>query len=773
MVNAPPVAYGAQDAGARPRTTGETSMGTRDDRARLRAPVGRRPGKPHGRAAQLIALSLAGALAGSAFTAGPVSAATVSLFSNGFETGSLAPWTTSKGVTLQQAVVADGSWAAQTTLNGAGAYASKLLLRAADEVTATVKVNVRSLGATTPAINFLKLRSGPGNVAIAEAYLTSSGLLGVRNDVAGVSTLSTSALAAGSGWHTVTLHGAVSTGRLDVTLDGTPVPALQLTGQGLGSVPVGRVQVGESNANRVADLVFDSVTVTGVAAGPAGPVFTDDFETGGLGGWTSNAGLTADQGLFAAGVWSARGVHAGAAGRSATKDLPAPLSDVTASTQVYVSSIGASSPAINFLKLRTAGGTAVAELYVTPANALGVRNDVTGVATQSVVPFARGRWHTVSLRATIPAGGGAAGKLSVVLDGVAVPDLQLTAQDVGSGPIGRIQLGENVAGRTADLSYDNVWVGAGGPPGDPVLAAVGDIACDPANPLFNQGYGTPTACAQMVVSDLILADPAIMQGASGFAVAPLGDVQYHCGGGAAFAASYDPSFGRFKNLSKPAIGNHELIKSSSSTPATDCDPTGKGMPYYAYFGARAGNPGYGYYSYELGAWHIIVLNSNCTSTTPCTYTSSQQGWLAADLAAHPAACTLAYFHHPLWSSGKFPTASSFPLVKTLDDAGVDVILAGHDHDYERFAMLRPGATGTDPGIPDPTGFREFVIGSGGANHTKLPGAIAQNSEVFNDNTFGYLRLTLHATSYDWEFVPEPGKTFTDSSAAAGSAGTCH
>jgi len=166
----------------------------------------------------------------------------------------------------------------------------------------------------------------------------------------------------------------------------------------------------------------------------------------------------------------------------------------------------------------------------------------------------------------------------------------------------------------------------------PVVAAVGDIACDPANPSYNGGDGTATACRMKATSDLLV-------GGGWSAVLLLGDNQYEDGALARYQASYDPTWGRVKGLTYPAPGNHEY-----GTPGA--------AGYFAYFGAAAGDPARGYYSFDLGAWHLVVLNSNCAAVSGCGPGSAQEQWLAADLAAHPGRCTLAYWHHPRFSSGQ-------------------------------------------------------------------------------------------------------------------------
>lgn len=288
---------------------------------------------------------------------------------------------------------------------------------------------------------------------------------------------------------------------------------------------------------------------------------------------------------------------------------------------------------------------------------------------------------------------------------------------------------------------------------DPFIMAAGDIACDPTNSSFNSGQGTSNACRQLYTSNLILnANPA--------AVLALGDDQYYCGGYNAFVQSYGLSWGRFNAKIHPVPGNHEYLTSGG----TDCTTANAGAAgYFQYFGSAAGQSGQGWYSYDIGRWHLIALNSNCGDVGGCSTSSPQGQWLLSDLAAHPAACTLAYWHIPLWSSGGRAASNMATITQILYKNNADVVLAGHDHDYERFALQ------DYLGNPDPTrGIRAFVVGTGGANHTVFT-TTAPNSEVRNATTFGLLKLTLLATSYDWKFVPDTGTgTFTDSGSAS-----CH
>jgi acid phosphatase type 7 len=227
-------------------------------------------------------------------------------------------------------------------------------------------------------------------------------------------------------------------------------------------------------------------------------------------------------------------------------------------------------------------------------------------------------------------------------------------------------------------------------------------------------------------------------------VIAVGDLAYPDGSKENFAC-YNQTWGFVKDRTRPAPGNHEFHAKGATF-------------YFQYFGKAAGDAGDGFYSYDLGAWHIISLNSECVDVGGCQAGSREERWLRADLAAHPASCTLAYFHKPLFSSGgkhgNDPDMKDF--FQALYDAHADVVLNGHDHDYERFAPQDPNAN------PDPVrGIREFVIGTGGKNHRPFAAPKA-NSEVRDDTAFGVLKLTLKPNGYDWLFIPESGKHFTDS-----------
>ena len=236
-----------------------------------------------------------------------------------------------------------------------------------------------------------------------------------------------------------------------------------------------------------------------------------------------------------------------------------------------------------------------------------------------------------------------------------------------------------------------------------------------------------------------------------------GDNAYDSGTASEFENCYDPSWGRPEILARtyPTVGNHEYDASQ--------DASG----YFGYFGAAGRVVSYdastkGYYSYDLGDWHVVALNSMCeqASVGGCGASSPMVTWLEEDLKANPSPCTLAYFHHPLFSSGSSSGGSSKmkPSWEALYAANADVILNGHLHNYERFAPQTPSGVRDDA-----QGIREFVVGTGGRSLNAFK-SNAANSEKSNANTYGVLKLTLHPSGYDWEFVPAAGQSssFTDS-----------
>jgi acid phosphatase type 7 len=260
---------------------------------------------------------------------------------------------------------------------------------------------------------------------------------------------------------------------------------------------------------------------------------------------------------------------------------------------------------------------------------------------------------------------------------------------------------------------------------DPVLVGAGDIAyC---------GSTGDSATARLLLS------------ISG-TVFTTGDNAYDRGTSTEYANCYGPTWGQVRSRTRPVSGNHEYLTSGAAG-------------YFGYFGSRAGTKGKGYYAYNVGSWRIYALNSNCAFVS-CSSTSAQAAWLKADLAANPRRCVMAYWHHPLFSSGEHGNNTTVkPLWNILYAYHADVVVNGHDHDYERFARQTPGGDRTERGI------REFVVGTGGRSHYAWS-TIKTNSLARNNTTYGVLKLTLHSTSYSWKFVPVAGKTYTDSGSTA-------
>jgi Concanavalin A-like lectin/glucanases superfamily/Bacterial Ig domain/Calcineurin-like phosphoesterase len=348
--------------------------------------------------------------------------------------------------------------------------------------------------------------------------------------------------------------------------------------------------------------------------------------------------------------------------------------------------------------------------------------DSTAPAVELTAPATIGGTVTLSATASDSVG---VGKVDFLVDGrvvatKAVPPytVQWTPSAADDGPV-------TITARALDAAGNAGADDAAATVGQ-LLYAAGDIAaCD--------STGDETTAA------LLDARPT-------GTVLTLGDNVYEAGTAAEFADCYEPSWGRHKSRTRPTIGNHEYGTAGAG-------------PYFDYFGAAAGERGKGWYSFDLGGWHVVVLNSNCP-LIPCGVGSEQEEWLRADLAAHPASCIMGVFHHPRFSSGgshgSLPHMQ--PFYQALYEAGADLVLSGHDHNYERFGRMLPW------GAVDPVhGVREFVVGTGGKELLAV-GLAQPGSQVRDSSAFGLLQLTLHATGYAWEFVAEPGGAFEDGGA---------
>jgi hypothetical protein len=276
-----------------------------------------------------------------------------------------------------------------------------------------------------------------------------------------------------------------------------------------------------------------------------------------------------------------------------------------------------------------------------------------------------------------------------------------------------------------------------------VVATAGDIACaaDPAG-LKSEERNSRIRCQSAATADLVSALDTD-------AVLTLGDHQYPDGSLERFRAGYHQTWGRFLPITHPVPGNHEYGTSGA-------------RGYFDYFGPAAGSPEAGYYSYDLGSWHVVALNSECRHIGGCGAGSTQERWLREDLAAHAASCTLAYWHRPRFSTGSHGSGSeTAALWRALDDAGADLVLSGHDHDYERFSALDAD------GVPSSTGMPSFVVGTGGDSYYRLHEPIV-GQEVGITSSPGVLQLVLTPDGFEWSFHtvgPTPSGTVADSGVA--------
>jgi hypothetical protein len=290
------------------------------------------------------------------------------------------------------------------------------------------------------------------------------------------------------------------------------------------------------------------------------------------------------------------------------------------------------------------------------------------------------------------------------------------------------------------------------------VAAVGDMACDPEDPDF--GATTRAQgdhCRQLAVSDLAVAmNPAVLLG--------LGDFQYELPTSEAYRTVYQPSFGRLRDRTVPVYGNQEYKVQDANT-------------FTAYFGDRVEDPR-GYWSQDLGRWHLVVLNSNCAAVAGgCATGSPQQAWLAGDLADNDRRCVIAAWHHPRWSTGIGGSDDrTGDLFRTLYDHEVELVLSGHEADYERFGPLNA------EGEPDAQGVRQFVVGTGGQAHYRPDAGDSRNergepavrrtgpaSEYVDYDHHGVLELELGPDSWRWSFHPLEGETPTEDEGSA----SCH
>jgi hypothetical protein len=339
------------------------------------------------------------------------------------------------------------------------------------------------------------------------------------------------------------------------------------------------------------------------------------------------------------------------------------------------------------------------------------RDGAATVASVRTCVAATGGWQPFPEAALVAASGG---------HQIEVDVFQLTNAVDGDGV--------EVAGLALDDGGPLTATAPATPAGDPVMLALADVAS-----CWSSG---DEATARLL--DTL-----------GGTIALAGDTEQNRGSADEYAGCYEPTWGRHLSRTRPAVGDHEYNTSGA-------------VPYWDYFGSAAGPRGEGWYSYDLGEWHVVVLNSNCDSVGGCGPGSPQYAWLEADLAAHAKDCTAAYFHFPLFSAGAIHggKAQVRPFWDVLHRYSAEFVFGGNDHTYQRFAPQTP-----DGVLDHERGIRQFVVGTGGTEHYPLGPPLA-NTEVQHTGTFGALRFTLRPGAYDWRFVPQSGKSFTDSGTKA-------
>lgn len=714
------------------------------------------PGRPLGRRACAAALVVAMSL--TLVTALPSGASATTLFSDGFESGNTSAWTKTVPVTMQPETgyFRSGTYGLEAISTGAGkTFVSKTLVPSQPELYARVWFDVISQGSK---VTLLRFR--PGLSSLVAVAVTTKGALNLTDSFTGISYSSPNGLVTPGGWHLLQVHVNVTVGRVDVWLDGLQISKLSRS-VSLGTTPVSKMEVGESAGARTYDVAFDDVAIDTAYIGPTVPT-----------------GLQ------------------GSAPSSTEADLtwdPPSSTDPSVTYTVYRSADSAdlSPPVVGTSTGQTFVDRAVAAsstyfYWVDAVDPTGQHSPRTDPPVQVVTldPSGTPPGQPQGLAAAAPASRRvdltwlpnppSDGVENYIIDrapdAVSVPEQLGIVTDTSfsdsTAEPGTSYFYSIRAQNTGGASPDSAQVSVTTPSDtDPMIAAAGDIACDPADPKV---AGTDSKhCQQQATANLLGQGPA-----GGYAaILPLGDAQYDCGGLSAFQQVYANSWGQspYMGNTMPVPGNHEYNNSASSS-GTGCPATHNGSGFYSYFSQFTyftsptvyGSPSTGYYSYDIGGWHIIALNAECGYIHGCLAGSTEETWLAADLAAHPSQCTMAYWHQPRWADGSHTSDPSYDAFwRDLYAAGAELVLNGHEHMYERFAPQTPD------GVSDPvTGITQITAGTGGEGHAKA-GVPLPLSLVSNSDTFGVLQVTLHPDSYEWHFAPAAvpgGGTFNESGA---------
>jgi chitodextrinase len=689
-------------------------------------------------------------------------AVATSFFSDGFESGNLLAWTSTVGgfAAVQDAGFAfGGSWYGRATSAGPSTYAQKTFASAQSEIYTQTAVNVISTPSGFSGLTLLRLMTASG-AAIVSLKLDKTLHLTIKNQLSGSQVTSATTLASGA-WHVLQLHARVSgslSSLVEVWLDGAQVTDLTSSAS-LGTVAFGGLLLGNLGTTGGFTVGFDEVVADTAFIGGTPPGTPTNLHTTSV--TSSRVSLAWDPVSGAAGY----GVYRG--GTKLFDVTSASFEDTTVqpSTQ-YTYTVDAFAGT-----LRSAPTPGLDVTTPDPTPPATPTNLHTTSVTSSRVSLA---WDPVS---------GAAG-YGVYRGGTKLFDVTSASFDdttVQPSTLYTYTV-DAFAGTLRSAPSPGLDVTTPAQAGSIVVRAAGDIACDPADPNFNGGAGTATKCQQMATSNLLSgADNVLIPG----------DTQYDCDGAAAFPQSFGPSWGRFKSVTWAAVGDNAYNTPTQSPNGTGCTTNRDAAGYFGYFGNRGGSvtatplPGVsqstipGVYSFNLPegctpglggtcTWHIVALNSNCDLIGTCSAGSPIDTWLQQDLANNTwAGCTLAFEHHPRFTSkanggGPQVNGKMLQLWKDYVSGGVDVVLNGHTHFYERFAPQDAN------GNAMATGAAEFILGMGGRGEGAIapPSQRLPNSQAGQSGTFGVLQMTLQDGSYGWNFLPIAGGSFADTGSAA-------
>jgi hypothetical protein len=701
-------------------------------------------------------------------------------FRDGFESGTLDHWSTATAMVVQQDDVSTGAFAARAQANGGATFARARLAFPQGELNVQLRFSVAALDPTST--NLVGIRSGTDAPLLA-VFISGSGELGLRNDLTGVATTSSVMVSTGI-WHEIEVHTVTgASGGADVWLDGILID--QLSGpQVLGDSPVGFFQIGEDQDGARFNVAFDDVVADSVkiseslvAPTPSATVSSASVDDRSVFG-AAEAGLALSKTKSKFNGYVTASLTGFAPSSTVTLRWPDGLllgqgtTDGSGSetlqfrTPLY--------PLGNYLITATdaEGHSASATLRVIPRIKLTQSSGPAGVTIRVYCyGFAAGdriaiQWHPLGgssfavLKTITAADNGRASSLVTIPTDAVVGSHTIRAKVVGISrststsftlvaptptatptitPTRSPTLSPTPT-LTPTRTATPTRTPTATPGGSVVVMAAGDIACGKAT--------TSGWCQQANTASLI-------QTAAPDAVLALGDIQYECAELDDFQAYFHPTWGAFKSRIHPTTGNHEYETGSPCVTAT-----GDGSDYFEYFGSVAGDPNKGYYSFDLGAWHIVALNSNCSKVGGCAAGSPQEKWLRADLQANSSPCTLAFMHYPRFSSVA-PFSSLTALWQALYDNHAEIVLAAHDHHYERYGPRdAAGNANTNHGLV------EFIVGTGGKQPDQAFGTL--DSPLARGSVPGVLKLTLSGSGYSWAFVPVPGFTFNDSG-----SGSCH